>query len=123
MMLFSYALLCFVLASTASAAGPANPGPVIAYGTLHNMVATGTKRPAYDPAKLTKIEDLKPKLEEGHVYSVCRRVAVSWVYDLKQSQKFDRIVAGFTLQPQGQCPGCLHWSSPRIPSNCLRVSF
>lgn len=97
-MLFSYALLCFLLASTASAEGPAN------LGRRHNpdppAIANGTKPgpgpPAYNPEDLETVEELE--LKEGHVYSVRRRVAVSHHYDSMQFQTFDCIVAGFILQ-------------------------
>ena len=99
-MLFPCALLCFLLASIASAAGPAHlrrPHDVLlAHGTK-----PGPRPPAYNPEKLKTVKQLE--LKEGHVYSVRRRAAVSHDYDSirgnSRNLTADRIVAGFILQP------------------------
>ena len=83
MMLLSYALLCFLLASTASAGGPPHPGrPVVAMGT--NLP------PGYNPNGL----------EPGRVYTVLRRTLVSHMITIRgNTRNLTVLLQGLLFKP------------------------
>ena len=97
MMLLSYALLCFLLASTASAGGPPHPGrPVVAMGT--NLP------PGYNPNGL----------EPGRVYTVLRRTLVSHMITIRGNTR------NLTVLLQGS-PMKWSWLSTFVQSETFQM--